>query len=234
MQDNAQWRSWLQQKNITVPQLFFRYYKQLQIADDEAMLLLHLIAYHEENNDFPTPDDIMARTSFMANEISMKIQRFLQKGFLEITQGVDTEGKIYEKYSFFPLWQRIFALLQADDVKDTMEQQKKEEGAVFAMFEQEFGRLLSPMELENITAWLDDDKHSPQLIRQALKEAVLAGKLSLRYIDRILFEWKKKNITSIQQVEQHTQQFRQKVVTQIPAQKIQKRELYNWLDEEDG
>lgn len=234
MQDNAQWRSWLQQKNITVPQLFFRYYKQLQIADDEAMLLLHLIAYHEENNDFPTPDDIMARTSFMANEISMKIQRFLQKGFLEITQGVDTEGKIYEKYSFFPLWQRIFALLQAADVKDTMEQQKKEEGAVFAMFEQEFGRLLSPMELENITAWLDDDKHSPQLIRQALKEAVLAGKLSLRYIDRILFEWKKKNITSIQQVEQHAQQFRQKVVTQIPAQKIQKRELYNWLDEEDG
>ena len=71
-------------------------------------------------------------------------------------------------------------------------QVKKEEGEIYKLFEQEFGRLLSPMEYETIGMWFDQDKHSSALIRLALKEAVLSQKLSLRYIDRILFEWKKK------------------------------------------
>ncbi|KYG91696.1 DNA replication protein [[Bacillus] sp. KCTC 13219] len=235
MTSNEQLRIWVGQKNITIPQLFFQHYKELHIRDDDAMLLLHLLAFYEEGNDFPTPDDLMARTFFAANEISIKIQRFLQKGFIEITHDVDLDGKIYEKYSLYPLWKRIITLLEAKTITTSNEQQKKEEGAIFSVFEQEFGRLLSPMELENINAWLDVDKHSPELIRAALKEAVLAGKLSLRYIDRILFEWKKKNFTTVKQVEQHAEQFRKRTITQPQAQaeKKPKRAFYNWLEENE-
>ncbi|MEC1178288.1 DnaD domain-containing protein [Metasolibacillus meyeri] len=235
MTSNEQFRIWLEQKNITMPQLFFQHYKELQIRDDDAMLLLHLLAFHEEGNDFPTPADLMARTFFAANEISMKLQRFLQKGFIEITHDVDIDGKIYEKYSLYPLWSRIVRLLEANSIATSNEQQKKEEGAIYSIFEQEFGRLLSPMELENINSWLDIDKHSPELIRAALKEAVLAGKLSLRYIDRILFEWKKKNFTTVKQVEQHAEQFRKRTITQpqTPADKRPKRPIYNWLEEKE-
>ena len=64
------------------------------------------------------------------------------------------------------------------------------------------------MESETIGMWLDEDGHSVEIIRAALKEAVLAEKLSLRYIDRILFEWKKKNIKTISDVEKQTKKFR--------------------------
>lgn len=233
MTSNEQLRIWLEQKHMTIPQLFFQHYKALQINDDDAMLLLHLLAFHEEGNDFPTPGDLMARTSFVQNEISTKIQRFLQKGFIEITHDIDSDGKIYEKYSLYPLWNRIIMLLEANTIATSDEQQKREEGAIFSIFEQEFGRLLSPMELENINAWLDIDKHSPELIKAALKEAVLAGKLSLRYIDRILFEWKKKNFTTVKQVEQHAEQFRKRTITQPQTEKKPKRVMYNWLEEKE-
>ena len=36
---------------------------------------------------------------------------------------------------------------------------------------------LSPMESESIAMWLDDDGHSVEIIRAALKEAVLARKV---------------------------------------------------------
>ena len=39
------------------------------------------------------------------------------------------------------------------------ESQKNAEGEIFSLFEQEFGRFLSPMECESITMWLDDDGH---------------------------------------------------------------------------
>ena len=81
--------------------------------------------------------------------------------------------------------------------------------------------------------------HTVEIIKAALKEAVLAQKLSLRYIDLILFEWKKKKITSIAQVQQHTDQFRQKTIApqqQKPAADQTSKSntgFYNWLDERE-
>ncbi|MBD8025193.1 DnaD domain-containing protein [Ureibacillus sp. Re31] len=231
-------RTWTGQGNVTVPQFFFQHYKDLKIADDEALLLLHLLAFHSEGNDFPTPTDIAKRYHVNENDISLKLQRLLQKGFLEITQGIDGSGRLFEKYSVFPLWDRILDYIESTTMQKESLEVKNEEGEIFSIFEQEFGRLLSPMEIETISMWLDADHHSPAIIKAALKEAVLAGKLSLRYIDRILFEWKKKNITSVKQVEKHTEQFHQKTtVVQQKQNTVQENKnkvsFYNWLEERE-
>ena len=47
--------------------------------------------------------------------------------------------------------------------------------------------------------WIDDDHHDPVIIKSALREAVISGKLNFRYIDRILFDWKKNGIKTIEQ-----------------------------------
>lgn len=232
-------RIWTEQRNVTIPQLFFQYYKELNIEDDEAMLILHLLAFHAEGNDFPTPNDLISRMQTQINTISNKLQKLMQKGFLEITQGIDASGKIAEKYSIYPLWERIFQLLESKNDKQMRQDQKQAEGEVFRLFEEELGRLLSPMELETIGMWIDIDKHSPDIIKLALKEAVLAGKVNLRYIDRILFEWKKKNVQTPQDVRKQTEQFRQHynvnttTSTQQTNASTNKVPFYNWLEERE-
>ncbi|MBP3964519.1 DnaD domain protein [Paenibacillus lignilyticus] len=79
---------------------------------------------------------------------------------------------------------------------------------LFSVFEQEFGRPLSPMECETISAWVDQDRYPDELIRFALKEAVFAGKLHFRYIDRILIEWSRNRVTNTDEAKAHTQKFR--------------------------
>ena len=59
-------------------------------------------------------------------------------------------------------------------------------GKYFHYLNKNLDVFLSPMECESITMWLDEDGHTVEIIRAALKEAVLAQKISLRYIDRIL------------------------------------------------
>lgn len=230
-------RNWTEQGSVNIPEFFFRYYKELGIADDEAIILLQLLAFQSEKIHFPTPSNLAGRMHFNENEITTKLQRLVQKGFLEITQNIDSNGKIYEKYSLFPLWDRILDLLDKQSFKQEEQQKKEEEGEIFTIFEQEFGRLLSPMEMETISLWLDADNHSPKIIREALKEAVLAGKLSFRYIDRILFEWKKKNIKTIQQVEKQREQFTKhgaaNIVKQPTTESTKKVPFYNWLDERE-
>lgn len=232
-------RVWTEQGNVTIPQLFFQFYKQLNVADDEAIIVLHLLTFQSEGVEFPTPDDLVERTHFQPNTISLIQQRLMQKGLLEITQGVDSTGKLTEKFSVYPLWERILDHLEASQQKTEQKKEENEEVAIFGLFEQEFGRLLSPIEIETIGMWIDVDCHNTEIIKAALKEAVLAGKVSLRYVDRILFEWKKKNITSIKQIEKHTEQFRQRANTsaqpQTPVQEMSttKVSFYNWLEERE-
>ena len=44
---------------------------------------------------------------------------------------------------------------------------------IFNNFTQEFGRPLSPIELETINDWLTIDKYSTKIVKLALREAVL-------------------------------------------------------------
>lgn len=238
---NNRLRTWTEQRTIQIPQLFFQFYKELNIEDDEALIVMHLLAFHVEGNDFPTPTDLMNRLTMPSNEITSRLQRLMQKGFLEITRDVDTNGKLYEKYSVYPLWERILQSIEMKAQKNSAALLRQEEGEVFRLFEEEMGRLLSPLELEKIGSWLDDDKHSPALIKEALKEAVFAGKLSIRYIDRILLEWKKKNISTPQAAHKQGEQFREKQsLNRPPARTIQqetqstnKVPFYNWLEERE-
>src|SRR5699024_923139 len=98
------------------------------------------------------------------------------------------------------------------------------------LFEQEFGRPISPFEIETINVWLDEDKMQPHLIKAALREAVLMGKLNFKYIDRMLREWQKKGIRSVKQAKEVSRSFR----TDNAKKEYQKEErdtsvYFNWL-----
>lgn len=79
---------------------------------------------------------------------------------------------------------------------------------LYSIFEQEFARPLSPMEYETITGWIERDRYPEPLIVLALKEAVFAGKVNFRYIDRILLEWQRNSIRTVEQAKAYAQRFR--------------------------
>ena len=105
------------------------------------------------------------------------------------------------------------------------EVEEKEDTNLFSTFETEFGRTLSPMEYEIINSWKDNG-YTDELITLALKEATYNGVSSLRYIDKIIYEWGKKGIKTKEDVEKNKKQFKNNNST--------KKELfdYDWLNNE--
>ena len=59
------------------------------------------------------------------------------------------------------------------------------------------------MECESLAMWIDEDGQSPDIIKAALSESVISDKLNFRYIDRILFDWKKNGIETLEQAKIH-------------------------------
>jgi len=73
---------------------------------------------------------------------------------------------------------------------------------IYTYIENNFGRTLSSIEYEKISEWDDTE-----LTRYAIEVAVLGGKYNIKYIDRILQNYKKNSITSVQQAQEKEQEF---------------------------
>ncbi|NJP38899.1 DnaD domain-containing protein [Alkalicoccus luteus] len=223
----------LQEKPFVLPALFFKSYKQLGLTDEEFLLVLHIHQLSEEGVTFPSPEMLAGRMTADENNISSILRQLLRKGLIEIKeQPRSSTAMIQEEMTLQPLYRKMAESAGQPSEADGREQSEIEEGRLFQRFEEEFGRPLSSIEMEMISMWLDEDKHTCELIQSALKEAVISSKLNFRYIDRILFEWKRKGIKTPEQARQMTEEVRnQRKGTQAPPVKAARPHPgYNWLE----
>ncbi|TVY09551.1 DnaD domain protein [Paenibacillus cremeus] len=206
-----------QEGNVDVPYWLFQYYTQLRLHELDVMLILHVMAFKQkEGKDFPTLEELKSRMSVPQEKVITSLQKLLKEGLLLIDEETDPVSGVHsEKYNWRPLMQRL-AECRADELQQARLMQRKaaegkgrsERKDVFSIFENEFGRPLTPMELESIAGWIDKDGYPEELILAGLKEAVFAGKVHFRYIDRILLEWQRNRITTVEQAKEHSQKFR--------------------------
>ena len=153
--------------------------KSLDISINELLLIIYL------TNEKDTLDliDIECKTSLTEEEILSTYSTLLTKGLIEVKME-RVDGKISETISLDNLYNKLIYNEKEDKtniVKDD----------IYSAFEKEFGKTLSPIEYEIINKWIESGI-SEETILAALKEAVLNGVNNLRYIDKILLDWSKK------------------------------------------
>lgn len=203
--------------NVSVPYLLIKHYHHLNLTDMEAMLLIHLMTFKEkEQKDFPTIEEIQARMASTPEKVISALQSLMKAGILTIDEEIDPLTDVqYENYNLYPLYEKlaeyVAEALVLDETERISNPISQEDKNIFIIFEKEFARPLSPMESETISIWIDQDKYSQELIVTALKEAVFAGKLHFRYIDRILLEWSRQRVHTAEQAKEFTQKFRGKL-----------------------
>lgn len=218
------------QDQMQIPGKLLTQYKSLGLNEIEVVLILQLIRYFQDENFFPTPTELAIHLTIDEKQCSDILMKLIQKGFLQIERKENELYQLSEVYSINPLLEILYA-----DGTVVEKVEEMDTGTIFILFEQEFGRPLSPFEIEMINAWLDEDRFAPELIKAALRESVLMGKLNFKYIDRILREWKKKGIHSVEQARTASKNFHQNQRTN-PVQQEKKRDTsiyYNWLEGED-
>ncbi|AIF43597.1 DnaD domain-containing protein [Virgibacillus sp. SK37] len=211
---------------LNVPVQLLTSYVKLGLTETDMVLILQIHRFALENNNFPTPDELSAHLSIDEKECANILRKLIQKDLLLIEQLKNSKNQLTEAYSLNPLWEKLF--------KEEEVEERHEDGTIFILFEQEFGRPLSPFEIETINTWLDQDELPASLIKAGLRESVLMGKLNFKYIDRILREWKKKGIHTVEQAREASKSFHS--ATRGPKEQTKKRDTsfyYNWLEGED-
>ena len=211
----------LKEKPIIIPKLLLRNYKKINITDEELIVLICLIGIGDKIPYNPT---IFEAEIGMDKFIAMQhINDLSEKGFLNIKVENNKLGKkqeyIYLDYLYLKLYNQIL-----EDITDDSLTNK--ENDIFSLFESELGRTISSMEIEIIKEW--QESYDEELIKEALKEAIYNDVRNLKYIDRILYNWKMKGIKTKKDVLRNKKNYRK---NNTPVEPIYD---YNWLEDDSN
>ena len=170
--------------------LLLENYKKLKISENQLAIILmidHLVA---QGNPFITADLLSLKMSLDIKEIDNLLADLLTRGFVEYAT---VNNKTVT--SLKPLKEKLYREFQISISKENEAKgnAKINEALnnIFATFEQELGRQLSPLEISRIREWVALG-YSDEIIINALKEALNQGKKSLRSVDKILLSWAKR------------------------------------------
>lgn len=218
---------------IHIPNRLLTHYKEYGLNEIELIVLLQIHRNLQNGITFPTPKQLSEPLTIDEKTCTKVLRKLIQSDLLAIEQLENEALQLSEVYSLEPLWNKI---IDPPKVKETINKENvpNQIGEIFKMFEQEFGRPISPFEIEMINSWIDLDKIDPSLIQAALRESVLMGKLNFKYIDRILREWKHKGVHTVEKAKEVSQSFRKKTTTSLNKDKKRDTSFYyNWLEGEE-
>lgn len=173
--------------------------KQAGLNDNEIFILLLIYTFDHLHKNMITPSLLRKYSSLSNKELDLILDHLLKKKWILNHSGTIGLNKFIDR-------------LLSDDpvvVEDT---------SMIEIFEEQFDRVLTPMELEIIKEWIDRGL-SEDMILKALKEAVKSQVLTLRYIDGILNNWQRNGV-------------KERYIEEKPKERKVAESHYQWWEDE--
>ncbi|MCG0768064.1 DNA replication protein DnaD [Lactiplantibacillus plantarum] len=192
----------------TIANALLAHYREIGVTNDELLVYLQFKRLIDQGNQFPDAAVIAKSLGESTNAVFQRLHEMLAKQLLTIESITADDQKIHDRYNFDGLYDKLAVALKKHPVSTQASEQATSENSrqkVFRAIQTEFGRDLSPIEMESISKWFDEDHYEPEVIELALREAVLRQVYNLTYMDRILLNWQKRNLKTAAQVEAERQ-----------------------------
>ena len=163
--------------------LLINYYKNLYLQENEVMVILMIDLCLQRNISFVSLDMLALKMNYSLEEID------------KIYASLSSRGYVVNKTENNKL------VTSLDGIKDVLMSQffmentknvvtkNEDENNIYSLFENEFGRALTPFEIDTIRDWIDSG-FSIDLVKSALGEAVRNKVRSIRYVDKVLLNYR--------------------------------------------
>ena len=170
--------------------LLLENYKKLKISENELAIIFMIDHLVSQGNPFITADLLSLKMSLDVKEIDLLVADLLTRGYMEYAS---INGKTVTTLN--PLKEKLYREFEISISKENENKDNprinEQLNNIYETFEKELNRQLSPLEISRIREWVALG-YSDDVIINALKEALMQGKKSLRSVDKILLSWAKR------------------------------------------
>ena len=148
------------------------------------------------------------------NESLTKVKPKLNESLPRIEENRVEEYRVVENSitnNYSTIDSNVSNVTEAEIVSDEKVTNQKEMNietlqSVCKVLEKEFGRPITPIETEIIKTW----DYSIEIIKLAIAESISNGIFYIKYIDKILWHWKRANVRTVAEAKNYSQRFRQR------------------------
>ena len=190
--------------NLVLPSALLLHYNQLFSSSEDFLVWQFFYLQNTTALGELSPSQIAEKISKNVTEVNQVISRLTEKGLLQY-RTIELNGEIEVIFDATLALERLDQLFEKQ-APNQVQSAPNDLKSLVDTFQQELGRLLSPFEIEDLEKSLKEDGTSADLIKEALREAVLNGKPNWKYIQAILRNWRHEGIKSVAQVEAKRQE----------------------------
>ena len=190
--------------NLVLPSDLLLHYNQLFSSSDDFLVWQFFYLQNTTALGELSPSQIAEKIGKNVTEVNQAISRLTEKGLLQY-RTIELNGEIEVIFDATLALERLDQLFEKQ-APNQVQSAPNDLKSLVETFQQELGRLLSPFEIEDLEKSLKEDGTSADLIKEALREAVLNGKPNWKYIQAILRNWRHEGIRSVAQVEAKRQE----------------------------
>ena len=190
--------------NLVLPSELLLNYNRLFSSSDDFLVWQFFYLQNTTALGELSPSQIAEKIGKNVTEVNQAISRLTEKGLLQY-RTIELNGEIEVIFDATLALERLDQLFEKQALNQT-QLAPNDLKSLVDTFQQELGRLLSPFEIEDLEKSLKEDGTSADLIKEALREAVLNGKPNWKYIQAILRNWRHEGIRSVAQVEAKRQE----------------------------
>ena len=186
--------------NLVLPSALLLHFKELFPSSDDFLVWQFFYLQNTTGLEEMSPSQIAERIGKEISDVNQSISNLTERGLLQY-RTIELNGEIELLFDASLALERLDDLLGAARSNSDQLTPQNQLKDLVKIFQQELGRLLTPFEIEDLTKTLKEDGTSADLIKEALREAVLNGKANWKYIQAILRNWRHEGIKSVAQIE---------------------------------
>ncbi|HHU27935.1 TPA: DnaD domain protein [bacterium] len=199
---------------VDIRMLLLDRYKDLGLSEKEVMILLMVDYYLNKGINIIAPETLSVKMSMDISEIDSIFLGLVNKGLVYVKDDLTT--------SLEGLYKRLF-----DGVKFEIGKintyTKEESDSLYSLFEKEFGRPLTNMELEVMRSWMENG-YSINLIKEALQETIAKNIRNIKYVDKVILSYIREKEIKQEGFSTNSEKWRHNIEETIEIANI------NWLD----
>lgn len=182
-------KKFIDKKVVDFSELVLLNYHKIGLDETDAVILIKLHHLIDSSLTFISPKLLSDSLSISPQTTAKRLNNLIDKDFVTMELVSGANGKEKESYSLDTVIEKILRLDFEERKGDNIH--KTKEAELVELFEAEFKKPLSVLDIQTITKWLNDDKYKFAEIKESLFKAVKARKLSIKYVDGILLNQEK-------------------------------------------